>query len=130
MLFSAIYSENRDDIYISMEKFNENPIDKYPTFTLCFQGDKFHWYHDNEIFESYGLNATQYELMLKTGTAMTDELNITSKLYSKIPVNFNDGMNVDFDMFYVKATSFIQGLEYFTEEEINDVHYLFYSQLK
>ena len=84
MLFSAIYSENRDDIYISMKKFNENPIDIYPTFTLCFQGDKFHWYHDNDIFNSYGLNATQYELMLKKGRAMTDELNKTSQLYSKI----------------------------------------------
>ena len=124
MLFSAIYAENRDAIFISMKTFNENPIDTYPTFTLCFQGDKFHWYHDDNIFDSYGLNATQYEIMLKSGTAMKDELNKTSGVYSKTPVIFNDGENVNFDQFHLKTNNFVHELKYFTEGAINDAHYI------
>ena len=40
MLFSAIYAENRDAIFIAMKTFDETPIDKYPAFSLCFKGNK------------------------------------------------------------------------------------------
>ena len=52
-LFSAQYAENRDVIYISMKTFNDDPIDKYPTFTICLGGGRFHWFRDDNIFESY-----------------------------------------------------------------------------
>ena len=69
-LFSTQYLENTDTQLIAMKKFNQENDNVYPTFSMCFKGAKFHWYHDLEIFKSYGLNATQYELMLKGETAL------------------------------------------------------------
>ena len=98
-----------------MNKFNDGPKDMYPSWTLCFQGDKFHWFNDDKIFDSYALNATQYELMLKGEKSLMNERNKTSSLYTKKQVFLNDGQNIDFDKFYLKATDFIYELKYFTE---------------
>ena len=122
MLFTSQWWENRDAIFISMKTFNDEAIDKYPTFSLCFQGDKFHWFRDNNIFHSYGLNATQYELMLKGDMAMMDELNQTTSLYRKKAVVLKDGKDVTFDRFYLTITDFLHELHYFTEENDNDIH--------
>ena len=94
-LFSAQYGENRDAIFISMKTFNGEPDDQYPTFSLCFKGDRFHWNRDDNIFDSYALNATQYELMLKGEVAMMDELNKSSGLYEKKPVFLQNGVDVN-----------------------------------
>ena len=121
-LFSAQYVENRDAIYISMKTFNENPIDKYPTFTLCFGGDNFHWYRENNIFDAYGINSTQYELMLMGEKAMTDKLNKTSKLYEKHPVFLSDFDDTNFDHFSLRTSDFVHELNFFTKERSNDVN--------
>ena len=109
---------------MSMNKFNDEPDDMYPSWTLCFQGDKFHWFNDDIIFDSYALNATQYELMLKGEESLMNERNKASSLYTKKQVFMNDGQNIDFDRFYLKATDFIYELKYFTEKAMEDIHYL------
>ena len=30
--------------------------DIYPTFTFCFKGSDFHWFHDRNIFKTYQVN--------------------------------------------------------------------------
>ena len=122
--FTAEFRENKDMISISMKTFNDDPTDKYPSFTLCFQGDKFHWYHDENIFDSYALNATQYELLLKGHTAMMDEINKMSRLYTKKPVILNDGQNINFNRFHLRPADFLYELKYFTEKATNDVYFL------
>lgn len=121
-LFSAQYVENRDAIYISMKTFNENPIDKYPTFTLCFSGNNFPWYRENNIFDAYGLNATQYELMLMGEKASKVNLNKTSRLYEKHPVFLSDFDETNIDHFSLKTSDFVHELNFFTKEGSNDVN--------
>ena len=116
-LFTVQYAENRDTIFISMKTFNDKPMDKYPTFSLCFIGDKFHWYRDDKIFDSYALNATQYELLLKGELAQMDELNETSRLYGHREVTLNDASDVKFDNIYVKASDFLYELKYASEQD-------------
>ena len=122
-LFSAQYGENRDAIFISMKTFNDDPDDQYPTFSLCFKGDRFHWNRDDNIFDSYALNATQYELMLKGEVAMMDELNKSSGLYEKKPVFLQNGVDVNIDRYFLRPTDFIHTIKYFTEKEKHDAIY-------
>ena len=122
-LFSAQYGENRDAIFISMKTFNDDPDDQYPTFSLCFKGDRFHWNRDDNIFDSYALNATQYELMLKGEVAMMDELNKSSGLYEKKPVFLQNGADVNIDRYFVRPTDFIHTIKYLTEKEEHDAIY-------
>ena len=106
-----------------MKTFNDGPVDQYPTFTICFKGDKLHWYHDDQIFNSYGLNATQYEIILKGETALMDKLNTTSNLYNKKPVVINDDMNADLEKFHLKVGDFLHGLRFVTETETTDAYF-------
>ena len=121
--FSTQYAENRDAIFVSMKTFNNHPSDKYPIFTLCFKGDRFHWFHDDNIFMSYNLNPTQYELMLKGEKALKDEFDMESKLYIKKQVFFNDGNNVNLNQNHLKMTDFLSEIVYTSEIKENDAYF-------
>ena len=122
-LFTVQFGENRDAIFISMKTFNDDPIDKYPTFTICFKGDRFHWYHDRRIFNFYALDPTQFEFMLKGELAMMNNLNKTSKLYDKKPVVLDDVMGVDLDQFHLKIPDFLHELRFFTETTTRELQF-------
>ena len=95
-LFSRDYLENIDEQLITMKRFNENEDHVYPTFSICFKGLKFQWYHDNRIFHSYSLNAAQYKLMLEGETAERYDRNDLIRSYEKTQVFVDDGVAVDF----------------------------------
>ena len=65
LLFSSQYSENGDEQLIEMKTFNKETENKYPTFSFCFKGARFHWFQGLQIFNEFGIDATQYELMLE-----------------------------------------------------------------
>ena len=123
-MFSSEFSENKDMISISMKKFNDDLDDKYPSFTMCFQGDKFHWYHDEYIFDSYAVNGTQYQLMLQGKRATMSKRDEMSKLYVKEPVLFSNDKNTNFTSFYVRPEDFIYELKFFTEKSMADTSFL------
>ena len=118
-IFSSQYGENSDGILITMKRFNLESTDKYPTFSLCIKGTELHWHHEHEIFEAYGLNASQYESMLKGEAPLTYELDDLSKVYRKIPVFVNDGFNVNFDLFHLQLPEILSGIQFKKEKTPN-----------
>ena len=62
------FIENQDTSSISFKRFNRTPKDKYPTFSLCFEGTEFHWYHNMEIFNDHELSAKNFDAYLKGKT--------------------------------------------------------------
>ena len=122
------YFENEDEIFIIMKKFNQDPSkDKYPTFSICFEGAEFHWHHDLNIFNAYGLNATQYELMLKGEPAMKYKRIMKSNAYKykKTPVHLINGSYKNFDSFHLKLNDFMSESKFVTEESSNDSYYVY-----
>ena len=122
-LFSAQYSENSDAQLIKIKKFNQDGDNKYPTFSFCFNGPRFHWFHDLKIFNSYGLNATQYERMLSGETAEKYERNNFYRSYTKTPVFLNSDTDMDVNRFYrstVQVQDFVKALHFATEGTVND----------
>ena len=110
-----------------MKKFNQDNDNVYPTFSMCFKGAKFHWYHDLEIFNSYGLNATQYELMLKGETALRYDRNDDSvRSYKKTPIFLGNGSDVDFSKYHLQTkdlmSDFIHSIHYSTENSSMDTN--------
>ena len=57
----ARYLEDKDAPVIKYRKYNQAPRDKYPTFSICFKGTHLYWYHDEKIFDSYGVTESKYE---------------------------------------------------------------------
>ena len=125
-LFSTQYQENIDAQLIAIKKFKEENDNVYPTFSMCFKGTKFHWYHDLEIFNSYGLNATQYELMLKGEIARRYDRNYPVRSYEKTPIFLNNGSDVDFSKYHLQTkdvmTVFIHSIKFSSEDSSMDTH--------
>ena len=93
-LLSQRYFENGDISVLAINEYNKSPADRYPTFSICFEGTQFVWIHDIRLFDAYGLNATQYRLMLEGEIAMKYELNYSSSLYDKATVLPSDKVKI------------------------------------
>ena len=113
--FSSQYSENSDVQLITMKKFNEKTDSSYPTYSFCFKGARFHWFHDLEIFNSFSLNATQYERMMMGETSERYDRNDFNRSYIKTPVFLNSGNKIDFDSYYVQISDFLSSLHFAAE---------------
>ena len=119
-LFSAEYSDNSDIQLITIKKFNQDKDNKYPSFSFCFKSPRFHWYHDTKIYESYGLNATQYQRMLKGENEERYHRNDLPRFYTKEPIFLNDGPIENFDKFHLKIEDFVRSLHFATESSSHD----------
>ena len=98
-----------------MKRFNKEADDKYPTFSFCFRGSRFHWINDEYIFDSFGLNATQYERMLRGEIAERYDRNDSYRSYTKTSVFFNYSKEIDFKGFNVDMSNFLRSLHFATE---------------
>ena len=122
-LWSIEYAENKDQVFVSIQTYNHHAAAKYPTFSICFRGTEFHWYRDINIFNSYGIDPYQYELMLKGERAIKYEFNDSSELYDKIAISSADGVDVEFNKFHVRLEDVIKEMEFVTDEPRNVIHY-------
>ena len=119
--FSAQYSENSDEQLLTMKKFNEDTDEHYPTFSFCFKGPRFHWFHDVEIFNLYGINATQYHRLLRGETAERYSRDNLYRAYRKTPVFSNKSERIDFNKFHLKITNILRSLHFEYENPINSI---------
>ena len=103
-----------------MKRFNKEADDKYPTFSFCFKGARFHWINDNHIFDSFGLDATQYEQMLMGEIAERYDRNDLYRSYTKTSVFFNYSKAIDFNKFNVEMVEFLKSLHFAMEKEASD----------
>ena len=94
-----------------MKKFNQETDNDYPTFSICFKGTKFQWYHDFEIFDSYGLNGTQYQLMLEGEGVMKYDRNDLIRNYNKTPVFVNKGRDIDFSKYHLSTKDLMKNFQ-------------------
>ena len=117
------FLENRDATLITYKKYSQTPIDDYPTYSICFKGATFHWYHDSEIFRSFGVYPSEYEQMLTGQTVLKYEYNLTSRLYWKTPIFMGNESKVNFEDFHVKISDILTNLKFVTEDPIYDTHY-------
>ena len=100
-----------------MKTFNQEEDSHYPTFTFCFKGARFRWFHDLEIFDAYGLNATQYERMIRGEKAEKYVRNDLFRSYDKKSVILNHSVNTDFHSAHPKLANFLISLHFAAEKQ-------------
>ena len=121
-LWSIEYAENKDQVFVSIQTYNHDLAAKYPTFSICFRGTEFHWYRDVNIFNSFGIDPYQYELMLKGETAIKYELNDSTGLYDKIAISSENGVDVKFNEFHVRLEDVLKEMDFVTDDAGNEIH--------
>ena len=81
------FIENKDATSIMYREYNKRLQDKYPTFSICFQGNEIHWYHDLKIFGAFGITTIDYEQMLSGKPAFRYIHNRTTRIYKKASIS-------------------------------------------
>ena len=117
------YAENRDSTSITFKKYNLSPQDKYPTFSICFEGSEFQFYHDLNLFNNLGITSSQYKLMLRGEAALRYEYNETSSLYRKTSVFMTNVSHGNIQHFQLQMSDIILRLKFGTENPNNDKYY-------
>ena len=123
ILLIGRYLENRDATSITFKKYNINPQDKYPTFSVCFEGPEFHFYHDLALFDGFGIIPKQYEQMLRGETVLRYEYNYTSRLYRKTAVKIDNASDSSISDFHLQISDILVQLEFTTENPKDSVTY-------
>ena len=118
------YLENRDASSISYKQFSQTPRDRYPTFSICFQGAELYWYYDTLIFKDFGITPAQYEPILKGEIGFKYEYEYTTRLYRKVPIDIRNVSNIGFQQqLYLNLSDILVGLEFVTKEAKNTIRY-------
>ena len=106
------YFENNDASSIHFKEFNIDEDNKYPTFSICFEGDHLYYKNfENPLYETLGMNSVQYSNLLKGRASHVSEYNPSKKLYEKIPRNVKDVANINFNQLMFNLSDVVSRLE-------------------
>ena len=114
---------NRDATSITYKGYSNTLQDKYPTYSLCFQGTPFHWNKDLEIFSAYELTAFDYQRMLVGQTPIRYQYDVISRLYSKIPTSMANESFVNHTNFHVQFSEILVSAKFTYENSNHSIHF-------
>ena len=117
------FIENRDASTIIYKRFNRSPDDRYPTFSLCFQGSDISWYQDELIFKEFGITSAQYGKLLKGENVFKYEYDFTTRLYRKIPIDIRNINISGFEMFHLTPADILSEVEFATQNLDDSITY-------
>ena len=107
VFFITRFARNKNSTSIDFKKYSAGNEDKYPTFSICFKGPQFHWYHKREIYATFGLGYMEYEKMLKGEKFYRYEYNRSSRLFDKIDTTLDYKDDMDFHIFHLNVSDFL-----------------------
>ena len=84
------YEKDKSATSIAYRKYAERDEDRYPTFTICVNGDGLYRYNESAIYRAYGINSANYEKILQGEPAFRYEYDIQRHLYTRtsLPVGY------------------------------------------
>ena len=108
------FLENRDASSVSYRMFSLLPQDTYPAFSICFTGAEFRWYHDETLYDIFGISPAQYTKILKGDVGTKYDYNYDSHLFSAMPLKYDDVSDKNSEDTYLKVSDILYGSEIVT----------------
>ena len=105
------YFENNDVSLVSFKRFNERPIDKYPTFTFCFYDDRGGIY--SETVTELHVSKEEYSDLLKGRNVATN----------KSAEKFNRIVDEDYEMFTMKLDALLYSFAFAAKNANNTISF-------
>ena len=108
------YLHNDDSTSVAYKNFNETPVDRYPTFSICLLSQ--YWFHlqlifDNELKTKFGITGREYNQLLRGD-------DIAKNLWGTT-IGFSNISQIDHDQFSIKLKSFLIEFGFETQDEIH-----------
>ena len=118
------YFENHDASSIHYKEFNKVKENKYPTFSICIEGEDFYYNSfENPLFEKFGMDSIQYGNVLKGQAGFVNVYDPKEKLYRKVTKDFKNVSSMNFTKLDFKLSDVVAGLDFVTYNENDTMHY-------
>ena len=120
------FREDRNSTSVSYKKYDQISGDVYPTFSICFKGNGLYHFNDTAIFEAFGINPGNFEMLLQGQNAFQYIYDPSSKLYNKTPISSTlklDGAKKDMVQNSFNLSGLIKEASFVSE---NPEHSIFY----
>ena len=91
------FHEDANATAIAYKKYGHTIADKYPSFSICFQGQGFYRFNESAIFAAYGIHLEDYQMILDGEKAFRYQYDATNKRYNKalLPLSFKPSIGFD-----------------------------------
>ena len=107
------YLENNDATAITNRPFNQNPEDKYPTFSICLHGNDLYWKTEHMLFKEIELTSSQFVDALK-GRGYRYRFDEQKGIYHKENVTLNNNLLLKFSEAMLRPSDIIIGAKFVT----------------
>ena len=77
------FREDANSTSIAYKKYGHTFDDKYPSFSICLEGDHLYRFNETSIFVAYGMLRSDYEMMLNGERAIQYHYDHSTRLYNK-----------------------------------------------
>ena len=108
--------DNTDSSSISFKKFNNNEVDTYPTYSLCFYctgGGALFDYFKDDLLMSYGMNQAELEMLL-TGQEIANTQGIS---------NFQNISDIDYEQYMIQLKDIVLTLQFYIANDKKSFSY-------
>ena len=116
------YVDNKSSSTIAHKIFNEEPNNKYPTFSICLKGKEIYWRNEHYLFEQTGMTSSQYVELLE-GKGWKYDYNEANHLYKKEYTNESTIRNHDAHRVFLDPSDVIVGTHFFAEYDHQSSHF-------
>ena len=118
------FFENHDASSIHYKEFNKVKENKYPTFSICIDGEDFYYKNfEDPLFEKFGIDSLQYGNILKGQTGFVNMYNPKEKLYQKVTKDYKYVSSINFTKLDFKLSDVVAGLDFVAYNENHTIHY-------
>ena len=118
------FFENHDASSIHYKEFNKVKENKYPTFSICIEGENFYYKSFGDpLFEKFGIDSLQYGNILKGQTGFVKTYNPEEKFYQKVTTDFKYVSSINFTELDFKLSDIVAGLDFVAYNENHTTHY-------
>ena len=116
------YLENEDSSIINQIQFNQTPLDKYPTFSICLKGPNIYWLQEDSLFERFGTTSSQFANTLQ-GQGWRFEYNEKERLYHNKSVDIGTMASDEIKTHFLRLTDIIIGTEFVAQQDAHTTHF-------
>jgi hypothetical protein len=119
--------ENADSSSFTYKPFNLTPLDKYPTYSICFRGPEIYWKHEQLLFNSLGMTSSQYVELLK-GDGWRYQYDRTRRRYEKEDITMKNASNIVFKETILRPSDVFKEVDFVAQENNETRHYWNYGR--
>ena len=80
------FEDDTNETAIIYKKYGTTIEDKYPSFTVCFEGNNLYRFNESAIFAAYGIHLHDYEMMADGKVAYQYKYDPSTRRYVKTSV--------------------------------------------